>query len=189
MYPTFELRWFYPGDLPPIVQDWFTNSCPGEVFGYKEEREDWYLLPKFPCDYFNLKLRDGRLEIKWRKAELGNIRFGEIGEGNLEQWEKWGCEDLTVNAGMLETEGAWISVKKARSQRQIVLSHSCNIELTQLNVVSESWWSFALEATAEDATVENTITEVAERIVSTHPPLSLSLQSSFAYPAWLSRWI
>lgn len=189
MYPTFEVRWFYPGDLPPIVQDWFTHSCPGDILGVSGEREDWYLLPKSPCNYFNLKLREGHLDIKLRKTEFGKVCFGKVGEGNLEQWEKHECNDLTLNAGMLATEEAWIGVKKARRQRQIVLSHSCNLELTQLTILNESWWTFALEAAGEDATVKNTIIEVGKSVMSTHPPFHLSLDHSFAYPAWLSRWI
>ncbi|MCA1995017.1 MAG: hypothetical protein LDL41_23650, partial [Coleofasciculus sp. S288] len=66
---TLELRWFYHGTPPVEVEYWFSTDCPGELLRPPEEREDLYLYTP-QCDYLNIKLRQGSLEVKWRKAEL-----------------------------------------------------------------------------------------------------------------------
>ena len=86
-----------------------------------------------------IKLRQGRLEIKWRNAELGVVSWGGV-EGKLEKWGKWLCEDSTKESFRPEVlEGkSWISVKKVRSQR---LYDDCAIELTELNIKGNDWWT------------------------------------------------
>jgi hypothetical protein len=80
-----------------------------------EEREDVYLYTP-GCEYMGVKLRQGRLEIKWRKAELGNLRFGNQVEGKVEKWGKWLCEDPTQQSFQPQdvVGKSWVSVKKAR---------------------------------------------------------------------------
>ncbi len=56
----------------------------GNYLAPVEERVDIYLyLPK--CEYMGIKLRQGRLEVKWRKAELGIMHFGDTVEGKAEK--------------------------------------------------------------------------------------------------------
>ncbi|WP_235526439.1 hypothetical protein [Nostoc piscinale] len=81
MLTTIEVRWFYPGTIPTEIEEWFPQNCS------PEKREDWYLYaPK--CDYWGIKLRQERLEVKWRKAELGVLNVGELIEGRVEKWGK-----------------------------------------------------------------------------------------------------
>ncbi|NEQ23301.1 MAG: hypothetical protein F6K28_29940, partial [Microcoleus sp. SIO2G3] len=96
MLTTLELRWFSQGTPPTEVEHWYSADSPGELLGSPEEREDLYLYTP-ECDYLNIKLRQGSLDVKWRKAQLGSREFGEDSgtnwHGNVEKWLKWVCED------------------------------------------------------------------------------------------------
>lgn len=184
MIPTFELRWFHPGFPPDSVKYWFFEQCPGKRLGDTEEREDLYLAPS--CDYLNIKLRQGRLEVKWRKVDLGKIQFGNAAEGKIEQWGKWLCEDDNVERfflpGDVREDAAWIAVKKRRSQREIEF---CHVELTELLVNGNKWWSIAFEALSE-STKPLAFKNLVKSVINTYPTAPLPVEASYAYPHWLS---
>ncbi|MEQ9669916.1 hypothetical protein [Coleofasciculus sp. G2-EDA-02] len=184
---TLELRWFNRGILPTKVNDWFATDCPGETLGLPETREDICLyIPD--CPYLNIKFRQGSLEVKWRKAELGMRQFGGFGEGSIEQWIKWSCQDSTSESLMPKgglMQGSWVQVKKARSQR---FYQEITYELTQLTVNNENWWTIAFEALVEVDTMnleefEQGVSEIGQ----TYQGLSLQNHQSCAYPSWLNQ--
>jgi hypothetical protein len=186
MLTTLELRWFSHGTPPLEVEHWFSVDCPGELLGSPEEREDLYLYTP-ECDYLNIKLRQGSLEVKWRKAELGILRCGDGLEGKVEKWLKWICEDSTkqsiIPANVAE-EKAWVGVKKVRSQR-----HYQNIafELTQLTVNNDTWWSIAFEMATQDANDRDRFESIVSQVSQTYHGPTLECDRSFAYPTWLAR--
>jgi len=182
---TLELRWFNRGNLPKQVNDWFTTDCPGETLGSPETREDTYLyIPD--CPYLNIKFRQGSLEVKWRKAELGIRQFSRHWEGGIEQWIKWSCQDSTSESLMPQgglTQGSWVSVNKARSQR---FYQEITYELTQLTVNNENWWTIAFEALVDVDTMNLEEFEQGVReIGQTYQGLPLKNYQSCAYPSWL----
>lgn len=185
MLSTWELRWFRQGALPKEVEDWFINDCPGEQIGMPEAREDFYLyIPE--CEYLNLKLRQGNLEMKWRKSELDIKQFGEHGEGKVEMWSKWICKDPSQQhftpANVLNKK-PWIGVEKIRSQR---LYQNISLEITQLHVTNEAWWSIALERSGfEDQPFDN-FEQILTEMSQTYQGPKLLSQNSYAYPRWLS---
>jgi hypothetical protein len=188
MISTAELRWFSPGILPQGLTNWFTHTCPGEVKEWDQQRDDWYLLPYSPCDQLNLKLREGRLEIKWRKAQLDYVQFESLGEGQIERWCKWLCQDeeAEIHQPQGEDRGTWIKVTKTRSQRVITLAHPVEIELTQLQVRDQDWWSVAFEVPGDDDTLDQTLQAVAQQVSQTYPQPYLKAAHAYAYPHWLS---
>ena len=93
MLSSTELRWFYPDKLPEAISAWFGAKYLGTALEPPEKREDIYLYIAADCDYMGIKLRQGRLEIKWRKAELGIVNIVKGVEGNLESWNKWLYDD------------------------------------------------------------------------------------------------
>jgi hypothetical protein len=151
-----------------------------------------------------IKLRQGRLEIKWRKAELGILRFGDTLEGKAEKWGKWLCEDPTQESFQPQdiVGKSWVSVNKVRSQRRYKvlpgksikavpvtksIDQGCSVELTQLSVGETAWWSLALEAFSKDADPADVLQTVAHPVLSTYSGLKLPVQNSYAYPHWLSQ--
>jgi hypothetical protein len=206
MFTTWEMRWFYPGIPPATVEHWFFADCPGELLGTPDEREDVYLYTTPVCEYLGVKLRQGKLEVKWRKAELGVIQIGQNCQTKLEKWVKWVCDDPSATnmtpVSVLDN-GAWISVKKNRSQRiykinidsdkeiqllpiQQPIDEACALEFTKLNINGNDWWTVAFEVFGEDISLMDMLFPVSDLILKSYPEADLQAQNSFAYPRWLS---
>ncbi|MBD1881067.1 hypothetical protein [Coleofasciculus sp. FACHB-T130] len=184
MLNTIEMRWFYPSKIPIEIERWFNQDSLGGQIKSPEDREDWYLyLPN--SDYLGIKLRQGKLEIKWRQAELKVLRFGDLVEGKAGKWAKWTCEDpiskCFIPAEVVGKE-SWLSVKKKRSQR---VYQDCTVELTQLQINGKDWWSLAFEATGEDDKSMDNLQAVASQVFQTYRGAGLRSQDSYAYPQWL----
>jgi len=204
MLTSMEMRWFDRGTIPGDVEHWFSVDCPGERLGKPDDREDVYLYTTPMCEYLNIKLRQGRLEVKWRKAELGVLQLGNLYEGKAEKWIKWFCEDPTTDNMTPEAvvgQGSWISVKKRRFQRMYnifpgtsitllpvnqPIHKSCAVEITQLNIRGNDWWSLAFEAFGEEATLMDKLQQTAQVLFKTYRGPNLQAKNSFAYPKWLS---
>lgn len=201
MLLTAELRWFYRGTLPEEISHWFQQDCLGEQLEPPEEREDLYLYSP-GCDYLGIKLRQGRLELKWRKAELGVVRFRDRVEGKAEKWGKWLCEDPTGESFQPTTVvGTWVGVKKVRLQRQFQvlagksikpvpvnesIDQGCTVELTHLGINGNSWWSLAFEAEGEDDCLIDNLQAVGSWVFESYRGPKLQGEDSYAYPRWLS---
>ncbi len=203
MLKTTELRWFCQGPLPDTVERWFQQDCPGESPEPLEEREDLYLLTA-GCEHLSAKLRQEKLEIKWRGAELGALQLAKESEGQAEEWLKWICADLTAERIVPEAivaTGPWVKVAKARSQRKYQvfpdqslavvpvnqsIDQGCTVELTQLKITGKSWWSIAFEASGKANNLRGTLQPVARWVLTTYPGPKLRLRDSYAYPKWLS---
>jgi hypothetical protein len=202
MLTTLELRWFAHGTLPTEVKHWFSADCPGDLLGSPEEREDLYLyIPD--CDYLNIKLRQGNLEVKWRKAELGILQVGDDWEGKVEKWLKWSCEDPTQQSMMpaeVVSKGPWVSVMKERCQRRYSSRtpsgnaerpsqrqyQGISYELTQLKVKNDAWWSIAFEMAVEDDNPIDRLEDIVQQVNKTYRGPELLAKNSYAYPNWLS---
>lgn len=187
MLATYELRWFEQGVIPTAFKDWFNEDCLGEQLGSGGERQDWYLRSAAPCEYLNVKLREGRLEVKWRRAQLGVWRFGPAWSGKIEHWVKWLCEDASIDNFLPTQQGeaAWIGVKKARSQRRLQLrepaNQDCLLELTQLQIAGNDWWSLGFETVGEDTRIPMSLQALSSQ-VSEGFPGTLAPEQSFGYP-------
>jgi hypothetical protein len=187
MLTSLELRWFSPGELPSDVASWFSTAELGGQLQAPEAREDVYLYAP-ECEYMGIKLRQGRLEIKWRQAELEILQF-ERAEGKLEKWSKWFCEDRTNESFQPERvsrQKSWLRIGKVRSQR---LYDGCALELTQLTIENNSWWSLALETLGADARTRDRLQSIFELVGKTYIGSQLQLQNSYAYPKWIETAI
>lgn len=204
MLPSAELRWFYPGTVPQDVRQWFEGDCPGDWIEPPETREDVYLFVP-GSEFLNLKHRQGRMELKWRKAELGVLRFGDKWEGRAEQWVKWLCEDPGVDSMLPEDvleRQHWIAIQKTRSRRMYRLDANRQVEpvppdryiecgggleLTQLTVKGQSWWSLGFEVFGETRDLSVPLEAIAHAIAPTYNASPLKLSNSYAYPTLMSE--
>lgn len=189
MLESLELRWFIPGELPSDVSAWFEQDKLGGQLQPPEAREDVYLYVP-GCEYMGIKLRQGRLEIKWRQAELEVLSFEKV-EGKLEKWGKWLCEDPTETSFKPENvlgQRTWVKIGKVRSQR---LYDGCALELTQLtienNTENNTWWSLALETLGADTRAREKLQSIFELISKTQITPHLQAQNSYAYPKWIEK--
>jgi len=185
MLRTLEMRWFKQGKIPTLISEWFQQKCPGTILGGTETRTDWYLQPIAPCNDLNIKFRQGRIEVKWREKQLTSVALHPQGEGRMEQWVKWLCEAESLQE-FDPQDSAWVAVTKARLQRQWKLSSEafCNVELTQLNVKDQNWWTLGLESTGD----AQSLSEIAQAVSQTCPE-TFTQTDAAAYPYWLSHYL
>ncbi|NBB74864.1 MAG: hypothetical protein GVY35_14485 [Bacteroidetes bacterium] len=110
MDQTLEVRWFYDGTAPAAVLDWFMDLDPEQ----EAEREDLYLISNDPS--LNVKLREGKIQLKRQSGERTGAQFHDRVRGHREFWQKWSFP-LTDDAPDLFTEdpsGLWLPVTKCR---------------------------------------------------------------------------
>ena len=210
MFPTIEVRWFGEGSVSRIVRTWF-DQCQGEISGH-QVRVDTYLgIPG--SDALGIKIREGRLEIKYRTHRFGPVQLHRQVNGLVEQWRKWGLmlgpnqfDSIVTNP----SEPYWIRVQKERQLRSYQLVPNdllslevgekgaednvttnkvrrCDVELTSIQVENRRWWSLAIEASGQtDRTYEDLIFVFSQLSESNEPP-RLTAGNSFSYPSWLAN--
>src|SRR5438093_13146168 len=84
MSTTAEVRWFFEGQVPDEIEQWF---CRSNLALKAAPREDHYLL--FPAVLgLGLKLREGRLEVKTLIKTLGVRSFTADVAGTVQVWKK-----------------------------------------------------------------------------------------------------
>ena len=203
MESTLEVRWFFKGIPPAVVQHWFRLECPGKLLGTTEIRKDCYasidrehldLLPKFLSNVLsreevNLKLRQGNVELKLRQQEFGIHRFSSsksrTHEGKVEQWCKLSEDELLnfpLPANLLH-ETDWIDVDKEREQK---IAQGVKSELTWLKTINERWWTIAFEMSQnKDEPQDSCFQNVVEKACQTYSGPELLADNSFGYSYWL----
>lgn len=199
--PTAEVRWFFEGSIPTAIAQWF---CRGGLLDKAAPREDHYLLFPAPLG-LNIKLREGRLEVKSlvRARELRT--FATDITGNVELWEKQiGGKQAVAEFEKLRSSAPhlWIAVGKERALRtfslegasiqevaagKIFLANGCNVELTKITVEGAAYWSFGFEAYGEPSRVETHMQKIAGHIFADSPTATFVADNSFSYPEWLDR--
>lgn len=201
MLTTYEVRWFNLGNIPENVESWFKHSCLLSSTKVPEKREDVYLYTP-GCDYLGIKLRQGGLEIKWRDRDINGMQFNSLVKGNVEKWKKWRCSDSSEESFSLQQIGdnpVWVKVGKVRysqlyqvvgKKAQAVFSdvgvdNGCSLELTDVEINGNKWWSIGLEAFGEDCDLQNNLHVTADVVFSRYDIFPLQAKSSYGYPGLL----
>jgi hypothetical protein len=160
MYPSSEIRWFTRHEDKPISA-WFAEL--GLSFSAISPRTDYY-LPLPGRDDLNVKLREGRVEIKQRVNAPVPFQLSPRAEGFFEEWVKWSFRaderDELSKAIIQDKKYSWNEVHKARmavvlTQSGMVPSNEivpagCQIEYTRIEVKNAIWYTFGLEWFGED---------------------------------------
>ncbi len=197
MFPTLETRWFYPGPIPPDVLAWYHY---GERAPEAQPTRIDYYLRLGDNDDLGIKLREGRIEIKQRVEQYGVEHLHERVRGLVEGWRKWsfGVDDLGSGLG----DTSWIAVRKARRLRRYLVTDAgdviaitgveitapgCNVELAELAIHDETWWSLAFETFGPEATLHATFTHVVRHVLRGNAVPSLDAGHSFGYAQWMSN--
>lgn len=212
LFTTVEVRWFQRGDVPGPLRDWFFE----ERADVTEEppRVDRYLLVT-ETDSLGIKYREGRMEVKQRSAAPRVVTFGGGAVGTVARWRKWSfpLAAATEARETLDEHGAWWAVKKSRLLRDYsvdvdgaiipVLESDgpdarCSVELSQVEVVEQRWWTLGFEASGPPATLNESLERVTRDILRRmESALGASRGSSgadllcrdvsFGYPRWLQQ--
>jgi hypothetical protein len=197
-FKTIEVRWFYPGVIPVDLLTWFTALGEPVV---ADNRTDVYLRSSAPD--LGVKLRQGNLEVKYRPAILGTIEINGFGSSHVEEWLKWICIDDSsgVNPAQSADRSGWIQVSKSRSQRlyqiefaaRIQLSSiakpqagAAAIEITQLQVEQQIWWTIACEYLGNKLDLDRQFLPLVNALLSACPVPPSNRSISGGYPQWLN---
>jgi hypothetical protein len=192
---SLEVRWINPGPLGTAMREWFARFPAGT-----ETREDAYLLePRLAG--LSVKVRGGStLDVKSYLGSPGIL--GLPGCGRLESWRKWSfpCEPSSAGGAALP---GWIIVGKRRhafwvplvtshdlaSARRPPLQAGCTVELTEICLHDEPWWSVGLEATGSAGLLRLALQHAADLAFAQPLPTGvvLSLDDSRSYAQWLNE--
>ncbi len=203
---SLELRWFFEGPLPVSLDKWFSESLPGSLVSPVDKRDDIYLFQP-SVEHIGIKLRDGRLEIKWR--ELARPYEGPHGAaGTVERWLKWSWTD-SEGPGPHDVApfgvpaGPWITIAKERRQRKYewrrdrwipvpasgTFEQGVIVEITALKMNGRPYSTVLVETIAPNLEAQQTLLDAAvEYLWQDFSGPMPGPESSYGYPRWLEKF-
>jgi hypothetical protein len=146
---TCEVRWIRPGRHGAEIARWFSRFPQ-----VPETRDDDYLIsPRMPG--LSIKIRGGAsFEVKQHCGTVGALDIAAAAAGSIDSWIKRstpvpGGADLSR-----PLEGsAWRRVSKRRQIATFPIGPSgspgaavCSVELTDVEVLGQRWWTLGFEA-------------------------------------------
>ncbi|HWG83450.1 MAG TPA: hypothetical protein VN686_10540 [Gaiellales bacterium] len=150
---TCEVRWIRPGRYGSEIDRWFSRFSQ-----VPETRDDDYLIsPRMPG--LSIKIRGGAsFEVKQYRGVVGALDNAAAAAGNIDSWIK---RSIPLPGGLDRSrplEGsAWRRVSKRRRIARFPIERSgggpaspgapdCSVELTEVEVTGQSWWTLGFEA-------------------------------------------
>lgn len=200
----WEVRWFFSGEIPHRTSSWFSGL--GKVPETRgAARDDYQVWVPPECDCLGIKLREGRLEIKWRNAAEPAFSAceGRV-EGVAESWRKWmlpAVDGLGSSFMLQKPEGPTVRISKARAQRRYELlqdgslapsqkewipagTTGCTLELTSITLQDNAWWSLAFETLGNENF--SLLQQAADELLRSYSGPRLERNNSCGYPRWLA---
>ena len=191
---SLEVRWIFRGPLAAAVAGWF-GRFPAETRAV----QDVYLLdPHLPG--LSVKIRAGRaLEVKAHRGNPGLLEVAGHARGRLECWQKWSFPHRSLIPRSSDPAG-WATVNKNRRTswfsratgaraRRLGGQPGCAVELTDVHVRGEAWWTLGFEATGPASALRTELDAAAARVFAHALPggMELGLEDSTSYAQWLRR--
>jgi hypothetical protein len=194
---SLEVRWIFPGRLTAAVARWFARF-PART----ESREDAYLLDP-PLPGVSVKVRGGGpVEMKVYRGSPGILGVVGRARGRLETWQKWRLAVRPLSPGSGEAAG-WRAVRKRRRISRFSLAGGqivaraqqrghepgCEVELTEIGISGQGWWTLALEATGPAGLLRSQLQATAAHVFAQALPggVELSSDHSRSYLQWLGQ--
>lgn len=197
---TAEVRWFKKGKIPEAMHNWI-RSGEGEC-EEQSPRTDVYFLPD-DTPSLGIKVRESRMEIKKRLSSEGCINHSSL-SGIPETWTKWSTKtdgQLSENHPLFLDGDHWVQVLKIRSIKKFEISHALElvpfptdqypqagiaIELSNLEIDKELWWTFGLETFGRPDQVMVNLSKIFPTLLKGMPSIKLTQEQSMAYPEWIN---
>jgi hypothetical protein len=194
---SLEVRWIFPGPLSAAVAGWF-GRFPAET----KVVDDTYLLdPDLPG--LSVKVRGERaLEVKMYRGSPGLLRVAGRARGRLESWQKWSFPHGPPGHDSSDPAG-WRPVSKRRRISWFSLAggpapagvpgpggeSGCAVELTEVDVHGEAWWTLGFEATGPGEARRSELDAAAALVFAQALPggVELGMDDSTSYAQWLRR--
>jgi hypothetical protein len=192
---TLEVRWILPGARPHGMAHWF-GRLPKRV----ESRQDTYLLnPRL--EGLSVKIRgDTRLEVKLQDGTSEVFDLPGRARGRMSSWQKW---SFPIGSGHQQIRDSpdWRRVEKARgiswfsSTGELLPAPApgeespvgCTVELTDIVISGEAWWTLGFEATGPPRGRRGAIESTAAVVFGAGLPdgVTFRLGDSLPYSTWL----
>jgi hypothetical protein len=193
---SLELRWLARGPLPDDVLEWV-----GPFGEPSEGRDDRYLATASPD--VGVKIRGGtQLDVKVFRGSPGDLAISDAIRGHLEFWERWSFP-LGPSSLPSDDASAWLTIGKRRRRRSFRVSEGsvverplreaelpgCALEVTEVEVDDEAWWTLGLEARGDLGPLEPVLRLTASSLLRDPIPdgLHLGIADSASYAGWLGR--
>ena len=201
---SLEVRWILPGQLDTAVAGWFPGSQPEpESEPESESREDVYLLDP-GLGGLSVKVRASRtLDVKVFLGSPGILDLPGRARGRMQYWRKWSFPFSPLSLENIDP-GGWRRVRKQRrvtwfspageqiapapaAPGQASLQARCAVELTEVRVQHQDWWSLGLEATGPAESLRHGLEATAALVFTQAPPggADLRIDNSRSYAEWL----
>lgn len=194
---SLEVRWILPGQLDMAVAEWF-GGFPSET----ESREDAYILDS-DLDGLSVKIRAGQaLELKVFHGSPGILDFRGRARGRMQYWRKWSVPFRPPSPSGGDRDG-WRRVRKHRRIRRFSLARDrvsapagdlagplqCAVELTEIHLHDQDWWSVGLEATGPAHLLRAGLRTTAAHVFAQPLPegAELRMEDSMSYAEWLRQ--
>ena len=168
-----------------------------------ESREDSYLLDPH-LRGLSVKLRGAAaLDVKVYRGSPGILEVAGCARGRMESWQKWSfpCEPRSQDSA---DQAGWRPVRKKRRISRFSLASGrmsarapgagkelqCEVELTEVRMRDEAWWSLGLEATGPAGQLRGELAATAALVFAEAMPggLEPGTDDSRSYAEWLSQW-
>ena len=195
---SLEVRWIFPGQLDNAVAGWF-----GRFPARMESREDSYLLDPH-LRGLSVKVRGAAaLDVKVYRGSPGILEVAGCARGRMESWQKWSfpCEPRSQDSA---DQAGWRPVRKKRRISRFALASGrmlaraaglgkelqCEVELTEIRMRGEAWWSLGFEATGPGGQLRGELAATAALVFAEAMPggLEPGTDDSRSYAEWLSQW-
>jgi hypothetical protein len=195
---SLEVRWIFPGQLDTAVAGWF-----GRFPARMESREDSYLLDPHVRG-LSVKVRGGvAFDMKVYCGSPGILEVAGCARGRMESWQKWSfpCHPLSRDSG---NQAGWRPVGKRRRISRFSLASGrmlarapglgqeprCEVELTEVRMRGEAWWSLGFEATGPADVLRRELAATAALVFAETLPggVELGTDDSMSYAEWLGQW-
>jgi len=194
---SLEVRWIFPGQLETAVTEWFGRSAPA-----MESREDAYLLgPHLPG--LSVKIRGGEaFEVKAYHGSPGTLDVAGRARGRMESWQKWSFPFDPPRQASVELAGWRLTRKKRRISRFPLIARrgrmslpglgeepGCAVELTEIRMRGEAWWSLGFEAIGPASLLHSELEATAALVLAEAAPpgIELGTNDSRSYAEWLGQ--
>ena len=185
---TCEVRWIRHGRPGSEIARWFSRFSQ-----VPETRDDDYLIfPRMPG--LSIKIRGGAsFEVKQHRGVVGALDIAGAAAGGIDSWIK---RSIPLPGGVdlsRPVEGAaWRRVSKRRQIARFPIdippgAPYCSVELTEVEVMGQSWWTLGFEAGGRGAL--GRIKRTAAVVFAEPLPAAsaLRVEEACSYADWIHR--
>jgi hypothetical protein len=189
---TCEVRWIRPGRSGSEIDRWFSRFAQ-----VPETRDDDYLFsPRLPG--LSIKIRGGvSFEVKQHRGVVGALDIAGAAAGSIDSWIKRSIP-LTgeVDLSLPLEESAWRRVSKRRQIARFPIDAAdggpgspraldCSVELTEVEVAGQSWWTLGFEAGGRGALGRIKHTAAVVFAEPLHTASAFRAEEACSYAEWI----